>query len=575
MDSGYSALSESGSTSHLPRNQKTKKHASVSIQTQTGESGGYTLPVKTSQCGMTAHVGYIPVPYTTHIDPYNNVQYTRERDCSADIVPCGARNEFKKMKTDDEGSRVLHVRGLPDDVSEHEIWKLVLPFKTLGLMVNFMHLKSKNQAFIEVDSIEMAREMVQYYVLNPPCIRQRTIHLQFSNHKQLSPPSSALQEKLLIELQKFQEVEGGNNHVLRVVVENMTYQITLDVLTHLFSQFGNVLKVITFTKNNQFQALIQMDCESNAQAAKLSLDGKNVYTNCCTLRIDYSKLQQLNVKFNNDKSRDYTRPELPQSDDYNNSHSHSHSHQHSQMIPTYQSGLMGQAPQMGIPTSMMSPLPTIQNGSSPYSPAPPSNGPTVLLVANLDEERITCDILFTLFGVYGNVLRVKILYNKKDNALLQMADNHQATTALTHLNSRVLHDKPLRVVFSKHQQVQLPKENHEACDLTKDFTNNPLHRFKKPGSKNFQNIHPPSETLHLSNIPPEIEEERIRELFVPFGNIKNFRFFHNDKKMALIEMGSEPEAVEALIQLHNVKLSDTNHLRVSFSRSAIAAPKTQ
>ena len=36
--------------------------------------------------------------------------------------------------------------------------------------------------------------------------------------------------------------------------------------------------------SDQFQALIQMDCESNAQAAKLSLDGKNVYTNCCTLR---------------------------------------------------------------------------------------------------------------------------------------------------------------------------------------------------------------------------------------------------------------------------------------------------
>lgn len=112
------------------------------------------------------------------------------------------------MKTEDEGSRVLHVRGLPDDVTEHEIWKLVLPFKTLGLMVNFMHLKvrqscfqeaqliiqSKNQAFLEVDNIEMAREMAQYYLLNPPCIRQRTIHLQFSNHKQLSPPSSALQE---------------------------------------------------------------------------------------------------------------------------------------------------------------------------------------------------------------------------------------------------------------------------------------------------------------------------------------------------------------------------------------------
>jgi hypothetical protein len=51
------------------------------------------------------------------------------------------------MKTEDEGSRVLHVRGLPDDVSEHEIWKLVLPFKLLGLMVNFMHLKVQKKNY--------------------------------------------------------------------------------------------------------------------------------------------------------------------------------------------------------------------------------------------------------------------------------------------------------------------------------------------------------------------------------------------------------------------------------------------
>ena len=30
-----------------------------------------------------------------------------------------------------------------------------------------------------------------------------------------------------------------------------------------------------------------------------------------TLRIDYSKLATLNVKYNNDKSRDYTNPNLP------------------------------------------------------------------------------------------------------------------------------------------------------------------------------------------------------------------------------------------------------------------------
>jgi polypyrimidine tract-binding protein 2 len=29
-------------------------------------------------------------------------------------------------------------------------------------------------------------------------------------------------------------------------------------------------------------------------------------------------------------------------------------------------------------------------------------------------------------GVYGDVQRVKILYNKKDSALIQMAEPHQA-----------------------------------------------------------------------------------------------------------------------------------------------------
>lgn len=45
-----------------------------------------------------------------------------------------------------------------------------------------------------------------------------------------------------------------------------------------------------------------------------SLDGQNVYNSCCTLRIDYSKMQNLNVKYNNDKSRDYTNPNLPTGD---------------------------------------------------------------------------------------------------------------------------------------------------------------------------------------------------------------------------------------------------------------------
>lgn len=45
-----------------------------------------------------------------------------------------------------------------------------------------------------------------------------------------------------------------------------------------------------------------------------SLDGQNIYNGCCTLRIDYSKLGQLNVRYNNDKSRDFTNHSLPSGD---------------------------------------------------------------------------------------------------------------------------------------------------------------------------------------------------------------------------------------------------------------------
>lgn len=46
--------------------------------------------------------------------------------------------------------------------------------------------------------------------------------------------------------------------------------------------------------------------------------------------------------------------------------------------------------------------------------------------------------------------------------------------------------KQIRVTLSKHQTVQLPKEGQPDAGLTKDYSNSPLHRFKKPGSKNYQ-----------------------------------------------------------------------------------------
>lgn len=139
-------------------------------------------------------------------------------------------------------------------------------------------------------------------------------------------------------------------------------------------------------------------------------------------------------------------------------------------------------------------------------------------------------------GVYGDVTRVKIMFNKKDTALIQFTDPHQALTgnfvniliinliALQFLNGQRLWDKPMKIAVSRHNIVQLPKEDTEN-GLTKDYTNSLLHRFRKPNSKNFQNIYPPSHVLHLSNIPPSVTENDIRVLFATKGfEVTGFRF---------------------------------------------------
>ena len=58
-------------------------------------------------------------------------------------------------------------------------------------------------------------------------------------------------QKIRQELQQLQQSEGGANHVLRVVVENRQYPVTLDDLHRIFSKFGYVKKIITFTKNGK------------------------------------------------------------------------------------------------------------------------------------------------------------------------------------------------------------------------------------------------------------------------------------------------------------------------------------
>uniref|UniRef100_A0A673BEX1 Polypyrimidine tract-binding protein 2-like n=1 Tax=Sphaeramia orbicularis TaxID=375764 RepID=A0A673BEX1_9TELE len=502
----------------------------------------------------------------------------------------GASNgsDSKKLRVEEAPpSRVLHIRKLPNEATDTEVIALGLPF---GKVTNILTLKGKNQAFLEMGTEEAAITMVNYYSTVTPHVRNIPVFIQYSNHKELKTDSANQRTQAVLQAVSVvqsggspstdvQEVLGAaSSPVLRIIIDNMFYPVTLDVLQQIFSKFGTVMKIITFTKNNQFQALLQFSDPANAQQAKLALDGQNIYNSCCTLRIDFSKLVNLNVKYNNDKSRDYTRPELPAGDGQ----------------PTIDPGvaaafskdsssLLGKIPGTAHFYFLSFPGQSVLQGGGVVSCAAAAAAAAagrvalagqagssgVLLVSNLNEEMVTPQSLFTLFGVYGDVQRVKILYNKKDSALIQMSDANQAQLAMSHLNGQKMYGKIIRVTLSKHQTVALPRDGLDDQGLTKDYANSPLHRFKKPGSKNFQNIFPPSATLHLSNIPQDVTEDDLRLLFSNAGGtVKAFKFFQ-DRKMALIQMSTVEEAIQALIDLHNYNMGGSQHLRVSFSKSTI------
>ncbi|XP_012936502.1 polypyrimidine tract-binding protein 2 isoform X2 [Aplysia californica] len=509
--------------------------------------------------------------------------------------------DAKKAKLDgtiNPPSRVVHIRSLPGEAGETDIVQLGMSF---GKMTNVLVLKQKNQAFLEFQDEASAISMVSYFQANPAQVRFKPVFVQFSNHKELKTDASHAFQNANAQaaLQAACVVMGSEEQstILRVIVDNAFYPVSLEILHQLFNKFGKVLKIITFTKNNTFQALIQMSDAISAAAAKTSLDGQNIYNGCNTLKIDYSKLSNLNVKYNNDKSRDFTRPDLPTGDLNLDAMSlGGSSGVLVSPVPTYQGLAPAQltavgtvpaqqtaAPGYGIPVMSHSGVPMGAMSALGGFGLPPgalgaariglpltaAMGSSVILVSNLDEEMVTPDALFTLFGVYGDVHRVKVLFNKKDNALIQMADPHQAQLAITYLDKARVWGKQIRVAQSKHQVVQMPKEGQSDAGLTKDYVNSPLHRFKRPGSKNCQNIFPPSQVLHLSNIPAHVTEENLSTWFSDHGAVKAFKFFPKDRKMALLQMSTVEEAIHALIAMHNYQMGESCHLRVSFSKSTI------
>jgi len=92
------------------------------------------------------------------------------------------------------------------------------------------------KAFLEFDSTESAKQMVEYLTSMPAMINGRQVFAQYSNHGELrTDPTNRSNQQAHVALAQATDLyetaqKGGTNCVLRVSIMNMLYPVTIDVL---------------------------------------------------------------------------------------------------------------------------------------------------------------------------------------------------------------------------------------------------------------------------------------------------------------------------------------------------------
>merc|ERR1719312_2450710 len=204
-------------------------------------------------------------------------------------------------------------------------------------------------------------------------------------------------------------------------------------------------------------------------------------------------------------------------------------------------------------------------------------GGGVLLVSNIPDEIAKVENIFNMIGMYGDVIAVKILRNKRDCALVQLAKPHQAQQVRSFLDQAKVGGNKLYVSFSRAENIIIRRfqsdEDEGEQPLQADFSNSRNHRFRNQhiAVKLQKNLCPPTATLHVANLPEDVSHAEVKEMFIDKGfTVKDSKECGNNSSQALLTMDGPDEAIMALATMHNYapedyKFKNKAGLCVSFS----------
>ncbi|CAF3433346.1 unnamed protein product [Rotaria sp. Silwood1] len=414
---------------------------------------------------------------------------------------------------------------------------------------------------------------------------------------------------------QFTNITLNETTVLCFTIQNAKYPITLDVIRKICAVTGQVLRICILRKRI-VQALVEFDAIETARKIKDELDGADIYSGCCTLKIEFANLKHLVVRGNDQDNLDLTvdenrytrrktllsspprvdrfeRPMLSNEpfpsnarfaptlqtdlDRYLNqrtsSFASSHDRPSSRDNPGsfHQQQLFNNNPhfiaQQLDSIDQQQHLLSYQVGSnrfreaSPPPPPPPIKSDTyVFNVEGLSSPSWNCERLFNLLCLYGNVTRVKFLKSKEGGAMVQMNHCENLRQHLKSLNSTFIFGQTFIIVPSRQIEIQpmnrpFPLENGEPSYM--EFDNNRNNRYLTSDQAVKNRPVAPSHVLYYFNTPPNMLEVDIVRFFEDLGakrpvKVKNFPPRKESHHERNRRGNSQPKGVTGLAEFRTI-----------------------
>ena len=202
---------------------------------------------------------------------------------------------------------------------------------------------------------------------------------------------------------------------------------------------------------------------------------------------------------------------------------------------------------------------TIESRSSVQSNLlPPSN---VVLISNLDECFFTATELYNVFSCFGNILRILLMKNLK-KALIEFVYENSAKNALDCMNLRVFGNTKIKMNYSKFKTIDLKKNNKSG--LSQKFNevmlvSQEMNRFTQ---KNHEEIKPSDTLLFVVERSSDFQPVDLFLHLQTSHKMVSTRIIPEDKEnedssihKVLFKFKNQKEAIIALSQLHNTEVN--------------------